>query len=383
MSQPSAPNPSQGQGPQQLTNPSRQSATGDRPTQPLRQLSLSQQPSSVQAQSVGRIPGVLLPEEKHLAAKEELKNRLAHVVKAQATKVNETDPNITGVGVGLKFVEGQPYPELVVKVLVVKKFPRSKVPNEAMIPESVNGVATDVHEVGRIFTQARGRIPRPVKCGCEIGPAGAGESGTLGCLVVANGQLFILSNNHVLANVNQLGQGTDIIQPGDVSNGQDPADLVGVLDGGYPRIDPTPGADNRVDAALALTSFADNFDLVDPRFVDGTVMSEQPAQPAVGMNVHKCGFRTDTTFGQIAAAHLDNVMVSNDLFTANFNNMVMVTPLGRLFSAAGDSGSIILTVGTNQPVALLVGGSPAATFGCNIQDVASALGITRFVGTKP
>jgi hypothetical protein len=386
MTQPQNPNPPQGQGPQQLSNPSSQPASGPSAatSQQLRQLKPHQPPTAAaRAQSVGRIPGVFEVTAAHLAAKEELKNRLAHVVTAQAATLGASDPNIVGIGVGLRFVEGRPLPQLVLKVFVAKKFAPSKVPSGAMVPEIVNGVPTDVHEFGRIRAQAFGRIPRPVQCGCEIGPAGGGESGTLGCLVIANDQLFILSNNHVMAKVNKFPGGTHILQPGAVSHGQDPADLIGVLDGGYPRIDFTPGADNRVDAALALTSWSDDFNLVDPTFVDGVVMSEDSVQAAVGMNVHKIGMRTDHTSGQVIAAHMDSMPVGYDVGTANFNDMVVVTGQGGLFSAPGDSGAVIMTTATNQPTALLVAGGSGGTVACNIGNVAAALGITRFVGTKP
>ena len=113
-------------------------------------------------------------------------------------------------------------------------------------------------------------------------------------------------------------------------------------------------------------------------------MDENPVDPAVGLNVHKIGMRTDHTFGQIIAAHVDNVPMGYDEHgSANFNDMVVVQGTGGSFSNAGDSGSMIMTVGTNQPVALLVGGGSGGTLGCPIGSVAAALGITRFVGTKP
>jgi len=47
----------------------------------------------------------------------------------------------------------------------------------------------------------------------------------------------------------------------------------------------------------------------------------------------------------------------------------------------GDSGSLIVTAGTKQPVALLFAGSNdnSITFGNHIQAVMAALGIDRFV----
>jgi hypothetical protein len=51
------------------------------------------------------------------------------------------------------------------------------------------------------------------------------------------------------------------------------------------------------------------------------------------------------------------------------------------FSMPGDSGSLIVTASTKQPVALLFAGSSdnSMTFANNIQAVKAALGIERFV----
>lgn len=50
------------------------------------------------------------------------------------------------------------------------------------------------------------------------------------------------------------------------------------------------------------------------------------------------------------------------------------------FSAGGDSGSLIVTSDTAQPVGLLYAGSSTSTIGNPIADVVSALGIT-FIGS--
>jgi hypothetical protein len=289
-------------------------------------------------------------------------------------------------------VDGQPTGQVVVKVLVEKKLPPSQVPAGALVPEQINGIPTDVHQIGRILAQQSERLPRPVPCGCEIGPAESRFVGTLGCLVLAKNGLYILSNNHVLANENELQDGAPILQPG--PQGQYPADRIGVLDGGYPRIDFSPGAVNEVDAALALTSYGgDGYDdLVDPTFADGTVMSEDMVQPALFMNVHKIGGRTGHTFGQINTVNAKPQQpIGYNHGTAYFSGMMFIVGQGMLFSDRGDSGSLILTVGTNQPVGLLVGGGSSGTFACplaadpdhGVTGVAAALGITRFVGTKP
>jgi hypothetical protein len=57
-------------------------------------------------------------------------------------------------------------------------------------------------------------------------------------------------------------------------------------------------------------------------------------------------------------------------FTATFANQVIIN--GGSFSAAGDSGSLIVTTDTARPVALLYGGNSTSTSANPIQDVIAA-----------
>jgi hypothetical protein len=61
----------------------------------------------------------------------------------------------------------------------------------------------------------------------------------------------------------------------------------------------------------------------------------------------------------------------------NYTNQVVIN--SSAFSAGGDSGSLIVTSDSAQPVALLYAGSSSSTIGNPIQHVVSALGIS-FVG---
>ena len=184
----------------------------------------------------------------HHAAKAELKKRLARVRQRQLAHHDTSLPNIVGVGLGSKMVEGRPTNQVAVMVLVVRKLPASQVPAASFIPERVNGVPTDVHLFGSIRAQAAGRVPRPAPCGTDIGLPN--DSGTLGCLVIANNKLCILTNNHALAGPNDGQKGDPVFQPGGAfTPPSNPGDLIGRLETFVP-IDFSPGADNRVDAAL-------------------------------------------------------------------------------------------------------------------------------------
>jgi hypothetical protein len=56
--------------------------------------------------------------------------------------------NVVGVGVGHKWVHGLPTKEACIQVYVRKKVDPSALPADAVIPAIVNGVKTDVIEVG-------------------------------------------------------------------------------------------------------------------------------------------------------------------------------------------------------------------------------------------
>src|SRR5205823_3669095 len=55
-------------------------------------------------------------------------------------------------------------------------------------------------------------------------------AGTLGCLVRREGQVFVLSNNHVLANSNEAQRGDAILQPGPHDGGRFPDDQIADLE---------------------------------------------------------------------------------------------------------------------------------------------------------
>jgi hypothetical protein len=351
----------------------------------VEQLDLSRPKVLAQVQKVGNIPGIFHPTDGLYAAREELQARLRRIPSPMPAREDPSVPNIKGVAIGLKFSSGRPTGELVLAVIVVKKFPESKVPRESLIPDRINGFATDVYECGIHRPHGLGRVSRPIPCGSEIGTATL--AGTLGCLVIAGNKLCILSNNHVLAGPNDGQDGDQILQPagGQPASGQNTGDLVGTLIGNYPQLD-FNGGDNIVDAALAHTSWSDSFDVADPTFDDGTVMNPQAIAPAVGMSVHKFGETTGHTFGTIIHTDFPTTVdyTQEGKGFANFTGQINILgQFGGIFSQGGDSGSLILTQGTNQPVALLIGGdAQVGSIATPLEPIIQALKIQKFVAVK-
>ena len=138
-------------------------------------------------------------------------------------------PNVVGVAVGLKNSVGEPS----VVVLVQRKLPAAALSVAESVPKEVNGVKTDVVEIGyvRAYDTPRDRFRPEIPCGISIGYYKV-TAGTLSTIVTdrTTGEKLILSNNHVLANSNDSLVGDAILQPGTADGGQNPADMVARLE---------------------------------------------------------------------------------------------------------------------------------------------------------
>ena len=241
--------------------------------------------------------------------------------------------------------------------------------------------------VGPVLAQTANQAKQtpPVKLGTSGGNIHDASkrfccSGTLGSLVTKGGVDYILSNNHVLADSDAAAVGDAISQPGlvDVGCSAAAAQTVANLSQAVPL-----GTAN-VDAAIAQ---------VVPGEVDTTGAILEIGNPAstsapddntaVGRTVAKSGRTTGLTCGTIASVST-NVRVGyqrgcgkGKKFTVVYLNQVLIN--GSAFSAAGDSGSLIVTSDTVEPIALLFAGSSTTTIANRISDVTSALGVS-FVG---
>jgi hypothetical protein len=177
-------------------------------------------------------------------------------------------------------------------------------------------------------------------------------SGTLGALIENKSNQFILSNNHVLALENKARRGQLIVQPGlvDTACAKLPDDAVAT----YTRTVHIyfGGPINLVDAAMAAVEPGDvSADILNIGAIASTVTA-----PKVGLQVQKMGRTTCLTGGRIRALHV-NVIVRYQSGIATFYNQIKIG--GGDFSAAGDSGSLVVTQEVcPRAVGLLFAGAP-------------------------
>jgi hypothetical protein len=223
-------------------------------------------------------------------------------------------------------------------------------------------------------------------------------AGTLGCLVKRGDQVFILSNNHVLANSNVAQEGAPIWQPGKYDGGTS-ADQIATLDRfipiGFPGdTPPTPAPEpggcsplasimkylqpqsatmpkaqinepgnNTVDCALAKPLSPD---LVSPDILNiGVPIGVGLA--TLGTPLQKMGRTTGYTTGQITQLDV-TVSVDYGGKIATFRNQLMAGAM----SQGGDSGSAVLDM-NKRVVGLLFAGSATTTIMDPIQLALDAL----------
>jgi hypothetical protein len=352
--------------------------------------------------------GALIPSDDFRQAQKTLMDRMggfAAVLKAAHRKLdNEKSSatfdmaNVVGWAIGAKRCCGKYTGDLAIKVYVRRKVVSGRVSNAAKVPPDVDGIPTDVIQMGRIRASGPfGYIDRPVPYGSPIANYRVPE-GTLGCLVILDDNKFcILSNNHILAALNEGQDLSDpILQPGPLDFapfGIPPGDdrlrndlryRIGVLLRYKPIVfaSDDPNAVNLIDAAVAWTTEA----YVKAAFPDsppGYILTPSPVMGAVHNTVQKYGCESGLTIGEIVDVNASVTVTYQNGKVAVFHQQYKIEGRSGLFAVPGDSGALVALVGSdgNRPLALQFATdlSTGFSFANPIDAVMRELGIKRFL----
>lgn len=306
--------------------------------------------------------------------------------------------NVVACGVGYKEVGGARTDELCVIVSVAKKVLKEELAPGDLVPQVLEGIKTDVQETGVIRAlQDRTGKWRPAPGGVSCGHVDI-TAGTLGCLVSRGDQIYILSNNHVLANSNQGQPGDPILQPGPHDGGTI-EDQIATLEEFVPinfgtDIPTCPVATgtaailnwmarlvgsqhrlqafqenpevNLVDAAIARPISAD---LVEKRILE-IGEPQGVGEGTLGLKIRKSGRTTGLTSGEITQVYATVQVSYGTGKTATFTDQLIAGAM----SSGGDSGSAVLDEG-DRVIGLLFAGSDSVTIINRIQNVVEALGV--------
>lgn len=303
-----------------------------------------------------------------------------------------SDRNVVASGVGLD-ARGKP----VIRVMVTD--PRT------VVPARVEGVRVHKQLSGRIVAlrgatcESSGnglcanseRWPLPVPIGVSAGHP-AVTAGTIGARVTDGSNVFILSNNHVIANNNDAMFGDGILQPGAYDGGLDNADVIATLVD-FEVIDFT--ADNTMDAAIALstpselsvsTPVGEFGSLVGygvpsselhPAYGIPELIGDEDMGALLGTPVQKVGRTTGITSGSVTTIDATVSVCYDSPYCsqiATFIDQVIITP--GSFASGGDSGSLIVSDDLlNRGVGLLFAGSPTIVIANRLDLVLNRFGV--------
>jgi len=313
-------------------------------------------------------------------------------------------PNVVGVGVGYKRVGLTRTEKPAIIIFVEKKMPDASLHRSQKVPLKINGLETDVIEIGRVRLLERTMRMRPALPGSSIGHYKI-SAGTFGVVVKdkQSGEKLILSNNHILANGSngsdgRANTGDAILQPGPYDGGK-PSDKIAELLRFVPLIRSAQPAECPVAASVAslgnrfiklirpayemrFYKYSSSTNIVDcavAKPVKNSLISEEIVELGAvsgvreaqeGMWVQKSGRTTGVTSGQITAMGVTLKVSLSDEESGWFSDQVV----SDVICQPGDSGSLIIDK-ENKAVGLLFAGSDTHCIFNRIQNVLNLLEI--------
>jgi len=204
-------------------------------------------------------------------------------------------------------------------------------------------------------------------CGSSVSVGNSRGAGTLGCLLIRNGVLMGLSNNHVTGSCSFAPIGMPILAPG--VNDVAPANPAPFTIGFHAlHLAMVPGDPSTIQAVDNLDAAI--FRIADDSKVSSMQQSFYDTPTSVmdlkaGMTVEKVGRTTRHTSGKVIAEIIgpSGVTYSAPAYgfagKVHFDPLFVVHGLSDRFSDAGDSGSLVVhkdASGVRHAVGIVVGG---------------------------
>ena len=302
--------------------------------------------------------------------------------------------NVVAVGRGCKFVSGKNTGREAVVVFVSEKEDAKCLSKNDIIPQTIDGVETDVIESGEFYALSADhrKKHRPIVGGISGGHSGVG-AGTINGFKLGK-EIIIVSNNHVLADCNNAILGDRIFQPGKLDGNSEevgylidfvPIKFSGASDcflansivkvcnsfakfvGRSTRI-PQPMSNdvNKVD--LAWGSAKTSIEVLTEILGIGKYSGYSFVR--VGEKIRKSGRTTGVTSGIVTAVDATAKVNYGGGRVALFDEQFLTTYM----SEPGDSGSFGVNK-DNELVGLLFAGSSTTTIYNNFDNVLKELGL--------
>jgi len=313
--------------------------------------------------------------------------------------------NVIGVGVGYKQIRQEETNQLSLIIFVEKKIPSDRLSKGSIIPGKINGLLTDIVEIGRVrLLENRVDRWRPACPGISIGHYKI-SAGTFGAVVKdkTTGEKLILSNNHILANATNGADGRSsigdpILQPGP-HDGGGPKDQIAALLRFIPIRQTVQDVECPVAATalqagniiihtirprynIRLTKYTNDMNIIDAAvalpdkqsLIDEEVLEigriEGVGRVVPGEAIKKSGRTSGLSEGKVQAIGVTIKVGINEEETGLFTDQAV----SNLLSQPGDSGSLIVN-SEKKAVGLLFAGSDKYTIFNHIDNVMERLKI--------
>lgn len=326
---------------------------------------------------------------------------------SMARAVEQADSNVHAVGIGRKVSDGVVTEQIAIRLYVVQKIGLSNLPKKSVLPKSIDGIPTDIIESSPAFFNARAsravtaqpaaasvlanaivdctrdrqKRQRPTRAGISAAHPTV-TAGTIGCFCRSTkagddpAKTFLLSNNHVFANVNQAATGDAIYQPGPADGGG-PTDLIARLTR-FKHISLSNNRANAIDAAIA--ELEQGIEWTPEICMIGAI--DGVARATEGMRVRKHGRTSGYTEGVVVDEAYDALVGmdhANPNIVARFTNQMRIEAVAPYpaIGLGGDSGSLVVMGNSQKGVGLYFAGPQAGDYGIanHIEDVLSGLEI--------
>lgn len=253
--------------------------------------------------------------------------------------------NILGIGYGPRIARGIRQQDRALRIYVRCKTPKDQLLRDEVLPVAINGLDTDVLEVGEIEALSR-EWAVSIKHKDSTG-------GTLASFVTLLGnptELCLLSCNHVIAGANHGKRGDPVFHATD--GGAEPVAVLHDLQNlKMTTVDQAPA--NMMDAAMARLTDPAYFHHASPSI--GEIRAAGLATD--GQSVIKMGWVTGQTLGKVDDLSA-RISVKYGLHRALFEDQVSIVPGGpEFFAVKGDSGALVLDEQNRSPIGLLFAGT--------------------------
>jgi hypothetical protein len=254
---------------------------------------------------------------------------------------------------------------------------------KAKLPQAINGYSIEYRHgvIGSVGGPPPAGVGAPthylhngrITCGSSIGLGGGHGAGTFGALVRLGGDLFGLSNNHVIGRCSYAEGGHPVLSPGNIDinpNFLIHPFTIGVYESSAPMVNGSPTTVNvtgNLDASLMRIVYESK--------VSAMQGNEYPTPNTVssivdGMEVQKVGRTTGHTYGVVTGKVTGFQAVNysipelNQQFYVFFQEAWIVEGIGGdSFSEPGDSGSLVVA---KQPTGELTAVGLVFAGGANI-----------------